>query len=65
MAQKIITPEIKNCYCGAKAKIQTWTFSYDYEYQVVCENNHTLTKYCSKKHRAICIWNNRVSQHSI
>ena len=64
MAQKIITPEIKKCYCGANAKIQTWE-DYDIIYQVVCENRHTLSKYCRTRHRAICLWNNRVSQHSI
>lgn len=38
---------------------------YDIIYQVVCENRHTLSKYCRTRHRAICLWNNRVSQHSI
>jgi len=58
--QPIITPEISQCYCGAKAKILTWDVYGEYEYQVKCENKHTLTKYCGTKHRAICRWNNRV-----
>lgn len=57
--QKIITPKISNCYCGANAKIQTWD-DYDVIYQVVCENRHTLSKFCITPHRAICKWNNRV-----
>lgn len=58
-SQKIITPPISKCYCGEEAKIQTWE-SYDIIYQVVCNNRHTLTKYCGSAHRAICRWNHRV-----
>ena len=65
MVQKIITPEIKKCYCGANAKIQTWDIYGEYIFQVICQNRHTLSKYCTTRHRAICRWNNRVSQHSI
>jgi len=60
MKQKIITPELKECFCGAKSKIQTWDIYGAYIYQVVCENRHTLTRYCGTRHRAICRWNNRV-----
>ncbi len=60
MKQKVITPEISTCFCGAKSKVQTWDTYGEYIYQVVCENRHTLTKYCGTRHRAICRWNNRV-----
>lgn len=60
MKQKVITPQINNCYCGSLAKIQTWDIYGEYIFQVVCENRHTLTRYCGTKHRAICRWNNRV-----
>jgi len=64
MKQKIITPPIKNCFCGKSAKIQTWEFGsyYDLCYQVVCEDGHAMSKYCGTPHRAICKWNNRVEQ---
>jgi len=58
--QKITTPEISKCYCGASAKVQTWDIYGENIYQVVCENRHTVTKYCGTKHKAICRWNNRV-----
>lgn len=64
MPQKIITPDIKNCFCGAKAKIQTWD-DYDFIYQVICENKHTLSKYCRTRHRAICKWNNRIDKNKL
>lgn len=63
MAQQIKTPEIIDCYCGSKAKIQTWDIYGEYTFQVVCENKHTLTKYCGSRHRAICRWNNRVTNN--
>ena len=63
--QKITTPKIKKCSCGSDAKIQTWDCYGEYEFQVVCENKHTLTKYCKTKHRAICRWNNRLLTHNL
>ncbi len=60
MKQKIIIPQISKCYCGTNAKIQTWDNYGEYIYQVVCENRHTLTKYCGTKNRAIHRWNNRI-----
>ena len=59
MAQKIITPEIAECYCGAKAMAIDW--NYNDMWVVMCDNNHTLSKKCGTKHRAICKWNNRVA----
>jgi hypothetical protein len=58
MAQKIKTPPITPCArCGAKAKcIEDWDFRD--MWKVICDNNHTSTKDCGTKHRAICRWNN-------
>lgn len=59
MKQKVITPPIEDCFCGAKAKpIEDWDFRN--QYRIICDNNHTLTKDCKSIHRAICLWNNRV-----
>ena len=60
MTQQIKIPDIENCFCGANAKIQTWDIYGEYIYQVVCENKHTLSKYCGSRNRAIHRWNNRV-----
>lgn len=58
VAQPIFTPEIEKCWCGAPARPIDWDFKM--RYQVMCDNNHTLSKECNTKHRAICKWNNRV-----
>lgn len=60
MKQKLIIPEITRCYCGSDAKIITWDIYGEYVYKVMCENNHTLSKYCGTRNRAIHRWNNRV-----
>ena len=65
MSQKIKIPEIKNCHCGATARIMTNPFSYDLEYRVECVNNHHLTKFCGTINRAIHRWNNRVSTNCL
>lgn len=46
-----ITPPTRNCWCGAKAHVIDW--DYKMMYRVMCDNNHTLTKECGTKHRAI------------
>ena len=61
MKQKIHTPDIKKCNCGASAKIMTNPFSYDFEYRVECEKGHYLTKFCGTINRAVHRWNNRLS----
>ena len=60
MTQKIFTPLINKCYCGANAKIIDWDFRN--MYKVYCDNNHTLTKECGTINRAIHRWNNRVEK---
>jgi hypothetical protein len=62
MKQKITTPEILNCYCGAKAHPIDW--EYKDMWKVYCDNNHTLTKECGSIHRAICLWNNRIKERN-
>ena len=57
MAQQIKTPPIVPCArCGAEAKCIDWDFRD--MWKVMCDNNHTSTKECSTRHRAICRWNN-------
>jgi hypothetical protein len=57
MAQQIKTPPIVPCArCGAEAKCIDWNFRD--MWKVMCDNNHTSTKECSTRHRAICRWNN-------
>ena len=56
--QPIKTPEIKQCFCGAHARLVDWDFRD--MWRVMCNNNHTLTKECGTKHRAVCRWNARV-----
>lgn len=59
--QKVVTPKIKECpICGAEAKALSWNF--DFNYQVMCDNNHTLTKECGSRHRAVCKWNNKADK---
>ena len=57
--QTVVTPQIEICWCGANAKMQSWEFDQTCMGQVICDNGHTLTKYCYY-HRAVCLWNNRV-----
>ena len=55
--QRPITPPIALCAkCGAKAECLDWDFND--RWQVICDNNHTSTKECGSRHRAICRWNN-------
>jgi hypothetical protein len=57
MAQKIVTPEIVKCAkCGADATCLDWDFND--QWKVYCDNNHTATRECGTRHRAICRWNN-------
>ena len=56
--QKPVTPEVVDCYCGAKAKLIDWDFND--MWQVMCDNNHTLSKQCGSKHKATILWNKRV-----
>ena len=58
MKQTPITPAILNCWCGAKAIVIDWNDSFFW--QVMCDNNHTMTKECGTSHRAICRWNNHI-----
>lgn len=58
MAQTVQLPIIKDCWCGAKAICLDW--DYRMAYKVICDNNHTLTKECGTKNRAIHRWNNKV-----
>lgn len=58
--QKIITPEVSDCYCGAKARTIDWY--YNDQWKVYCDKNHTLSKECGSRHRAVCLWNNRVKE---
>ncbi len=64
MKQKVITPDIKPCpVCGSRAVALSWNFNFNY--QVMCDKNHTLTKECGSRHRAICKWNNAVDKYLI
>ena len=56
--QRVVVPEILDCWCGEKACPIDWNFRG--MWQVMCKNNHTLTKECSTKNRAIHRWNARV-----
>jgi len=58
--QTPITPPVSDCYCGKKAIAIDWEFRD--RWQVICDSNHTLTKECGSRHRAVCRWNNRVSE---
>ena len=58
MKQKIITPPISQCHCGANAHPIDW--DYNGLWVVMCDKNHTMTKPCGTQHRAICRWNNRI-----
>ena len=57
-------PSIINCYCGDKAEVfecDDLSIGYYNTWQVMCDRNHTMSKYCGSMHRAICLWNNRVA----
>ena len=61
MKQPIKTPPIAPCArCGADAKCIDWDFRD--RWRVMCDNNHTSTKECGTRHRAICRWNNTQEQ---
>ncbi len=60
MKQKVITPKLKDCYCGSKAKV-VW-MNYD-NFQVHCiENDHRITPEMGSRHRAIFRWNNTLDK---
>lgn len=65
MTQKVHTPAIIKCHCGADAKCIDWDFNQ--RYQVLCDNNHSAlgTGRCNTAHRAICRWNNAIKSMSI
>lgn len=56
--QKLITPSINKCWCGEEADCIDWDDKF--MYRVICKKNHSLTKECGTRHRAIVLWNNRV-----
>lgn len=60
MKQTPVTPQISDCFCGSKAKAIDWDFKD--MWQVMCDKNHTLTKECGTRHRATCLWNNRIAE---
>lgn len=63
MPQIVKTPAILNCTkCGAKAVCIDWDFQD--RWRVMCDNNHTETKECGSRHRAICRWNNKQVEYS-
>ena len=65
--QTIITPAISKCLCGLNCQVKHNpypTYRGD-DYRVECDNGHYFTKYCSSKHRAICLHNNRVKSKTI
>lgn len=57
--QKVYTPPIYNCWCGAAARLVDWDFRDCW--RVMCDNNHTLTKECGTTNRAVWRWNNRMA----
>ena len=61
MKQKVITPQMKKCFCGSEVKMTSWEYGQEWVVRVECiDNNHSLTRYCGSTHKAICKWNNRV-----
>jgi len=64
MTQTPNTPAISKCHCGADADVYG-TYSGNH-WQVVCVNRaaHTLTRECGSRHRAVCLWNNRLLSHT-
>lgn len=64
MRQKVKTPDIATCaICGAKATALDW--DYRDMWRVMCDNNHTATKECGTKHRAVCRWNAAQNRTSV
>ena len=65
MKQKVITPQIKKCFCGSETKFETDEYGQELVLRVCCiENNHHFTKYCGTRHKAVCKWNNRVENQT-
>lgn len=62
MRQPIFTPEIKDCWCGEKARVIDWNF--DGQYQVMCDKNHILTGKYIYVNRAVCKWNNALEKNN-
>jgi len=58
--QKVIKPNINNCWCGEKA-IPYEDYNFRNLYRIECKNGHVMTKFCNY-HRAVCRWNNRVAE---
>lgn len=63
MKQEVKTPNILRCWCGAESEAFQ-SMENQFMYQVMCKQNHTLSKECGSVHRAVCLWNNRVVQHN-
>ena len=59
MKQRVITPQISKCWCGADVGVLDW--DHRMMYRAWCDNGHTLTNECGSQHRAICKWNNRIA----
>ena len=59
MAQIVKTPNVLPCWCGARAEAFQ-SMEHQFLYQVMCDNNHTLSKECGTVNRAVCLWNNRL-----
>ena len=62
--QKVTTPELLHCVCGAMPKVTpavTGWHHYDRHYMVECkECTRRWPRNASTKHRAICKWNNHM-----
>ena len=57
MRQKVNIPAIAPCaQCGALARCIDW--NHRDLWRVMCDNNHTSTRECATKNRAIHRWNN-------
>ena len=65
--QKPKTPKIIPCECGKHTRVvsddgdYSQGGGYGFMYRVECQGNHIRTKYCGSRHRAICLWNNSLS----
>ncbi len=60
MKQQVIIPEVRNCFCGSKARTIDWDFRG--QWVVMCDQkNHTMTRQCATRNRAIHRWNERVT----
>ncbi len=64
MKQKVTTPEILPCVCGAMPVVMPAVTGWDHferHYMVECKKcTRRWPRNASTKHRAICKWNNRM-----